>query len=201
YEALWKTSRQNADLAEYEPDADKRKRMYATAEALARRAVAVNPGDAEAHFHLARALGRVALSLGVRDRIKYAGDVRTQALEALRLQPDHPGALHVLGVWNAEVMRLSGVSRWMARNFLGGSVFREASWENAERYLEKAVEVDPDRVVHSLDLAEVYLDRKQQDKAREQLQRVLDGRIVDYNDRHYKEKATRMLERLGTRSG
>ena len=31
--------------------------------------------------------------------------------EAARLDPNHPGALHVLGVWNAEVMRLSGIER------------------------------------------------------------------------------------------
>ena len=196
YEALWKSAREYADLAEYESDDAKRKEMYATAERLARRAVAADSTDAEGHFNLARALGRVALSVGVRDRIKYARDVRSHALRALEDDPDHPGALHVLGVWNAEVMRLSGLSRWMARNFLGGSVFKEASWDNARSYLEKAAAVDPDRIVHRLDLARVYLDTKERDKARAQLQMVIDGRIVDYNDRHYKDEAAALLREL-----
>ena len=196
YEALWKSAREYADLAEYESDEAKRKEMYATAERLARRAVAADSTDAEGHFNLARALGRVALSVGVRDRIKYARDVRSHALRALEDDPDHPGALHVLGVWNAEVMRLSGLSRWMARNFLGGSVFKEASWDNARSYLEKAAAVDPDRIVHRLDLARVYLDTKERDKARAQLQMVIDGRIVDYNDRHYKDEAAALLREL-----
>ncbi|HJU64785.1 MAG TPA: tetratricopeptide repeat protein, partial [Gemmatimonadaceae bacterium] len=97
---------------------------------------------------------------------------------------------------NAEVMRLSGLSRWMARNFLGGSVFKEASWDNARSYLEKAAAVDPDRIVHRLDLARVYLDTKERDKARAQLQMVIDGRIVDYNDRHYKDEAAALLREL-----
>jgi hypothetical protein len=64
YDALWKASRSLADLAEYEPDKDKRVDMYVRAERLARLAVAANPDDAEAHFHLARAVGRVAMSKG-----------------------------------------------------------------------------------------------------------------------------------------
>ena len=62
---------------------------------------------------------RVALTLGVRDRIKYAGVVRDEALACLKIDPHHPGCEHVLGVWNAEVMRLNGFSRMMAKNFLG----------------------------------------------------------------------------------
>ena len=59
------------------PDDKERDRLYAVAEQYARRAVEANPNDAEGHFHLARALGRKALSLGKRDQVKYAGDVRT----------------------------------------------------------------------------------------------------------------------------
>ena len=107
YEALWKASR----VARRPGGVRRRQRQArptctAGPSSYAQRAVAVNPGDAEAHFHLARALGRVALSLGPKDRVKYGKAVREHALEALRLDPDHPGALHVMGMWNAEVCRL-----------------------------------------------------------------------------------------------
>ncbi len=196
YEALWRASRNIADLAEYDPDASHRKAQYRLAEQLARKAIAVNPGDAEAHFDLARALGRVALSVGKKDRVKYAKEIREHALEALRLQPDHPGALHVLGVWNAEVMRLSGLTRFFAKNFLGGRVFDQASWPNAVRYMERAVEVDPARIVHRLDLAEIYIDTGEKEKAREQLERMLTAPQVELNDPKYKEEAKEILERL-----
>jgi FimV-like protein len=196
YEALWRASRNIADLAEYDPDASHRKAQYRLAEQLARKAIAVNPGDAEAHFDLARALGRVALSVGKKDRVKYAKEIREHALEALRLQPDHPGALHVLGVWNAEVMRLSGLTRFFAKNFLGGRVFDQASWPNAVRYMERAVAVDPARIVHRLDLAQIYIDTDEKDKAREQLERMLDAPQVELNDPKYKDEAKAILERL-----
>lgn len=199
YEALWKASREAVDLGEFEPDKAKRKEYYAAGERYARRAVAVNPGDAEGHFALARALGRVALSLGKKEKVRYAKEVRAEALAALQIDSLHPGALHVLGRWNAEIMRLSGFSRFMAKNFLGGDVFGEASWNKAVEYMEKSVALDPSRLVHHLDLAEIYWDRNKGDdreRAREQFELVVNGPVTEYNDPHYKEEAERALREM-----
>jgi tetratricopeptide (TPR) repeat protein len=196
YEALWKASRSLADLAEYDPDKEKRAAMYRRAEQLARRAVAVNPSDAEAHFHLARAVGRVALSHGPKDRVKYGKVVREEALEALRLDPDHPGALHVMGMWHAEVRRLPGIARFFAKSFLGGQILGSAKWDEAVRLLSRAVEVDPERLAHHLDLARIYRDIDQAEQARVHYQHVIDGAATDYNDEHYKAEASEELARL-----
>jgi tetratricopeptide (TPR) repeat protein len=196
YEALWKASRSIADLAEYESDQDKRAEMYRRAERLARQAVAVRPDDAEAHFHLARAVGRVALSHGPKDRVKFGKEVREQALEALRLDPDHPGALHVMGMWHAEVRRLPRIARFFAKTFLGGDILGSAKWEEAVRLLSRAVEVDGERIVHHLDLARIYRDIDQDDKARVHYQHVIDGAVTDYNDPRYKEEAKAEIAKL-----
>ena len=196
YEALWKAARSEIDLAEVERDAARRDRHSKSGEALSRRAIRVNPQDAEAHFHLARALGRRALSVGVRDRIKFATEVRAEALEALRHNANHPGALHVMGVWNAEVMRINGVSRFLAKNVLGGRVFGEASWDNAVSYMERAVAVDPDRIVHRLDLAKIYADLGDKAKARAQLELVVRGRQIDFSDPAYQREAQALLNKM-----
>ena len=196
YEALWKASRTAVDLGENATDAPTRKRHYAAGEALARRATEANPRDAEGHYMLARALGRTALSLGTRERIKYAGDVRMHALEALKLDPAHAGALHVMGMWNAEVMRLNGVSRMIAKNFLGGEVFGTASWAEARRYMEEAVRVDPVRLTHKLDLGKIYADIGEKAKAREMLTQVVNGRATEANDARYKREAAQALRDL-----
>ena len=196
YEALWKAARGAVDLGESESDAAKRKELYKSAELYARRAVEAKPDDAEGHFHFARALGRTALSLGKRDRVKYAGDVRAHALEALKYNPQHPGALHVMGVWNAEVMRLSGFTRMIARNFLGGKVFGSASWKNAVDYMEKSVAAEPNRITHRLDLGMIYADVGNKAKAREQFEEVLRLPATDLNDRKYKSEADKALKRI-----
>jgi tetratricopeptide (TPR) repeat protein len=196
YTALVDASRDAVDVGEYTDDKDARIQLFHTGEQYARRAIEVNPQGADGHFNLARALGRTALSLGPRDKVKYATDVRAQAMDALRIDPNHPGALHVMGMWNAEVMRLSGPTRWIARNVLGGQVFGSASWKNAVQFMEKAVAIDPTRISHHIDLAEIYRDTGDKTRAREQFQQVLSLPATDYNDRFYKQRAQKGLADL-----
>ena len=196
--AAWgKAARSAVDLGESERDAARRRAYYEKGVSYARRAVALEPEVAEWQFALARALGRLALSVGVRERIRYAVEIRDRAIRALRIDPDHPGALHVLGMWHAEVRRLSGFERFVAQNFLGGRIFQEASWEQAVRLLERAVAVDPERLVHHLDLAKIYADIGEKAKARSHYQFVIDAPVrTDYNDPLYKRQAAEELRRL-----
>jgi tetratricopeptide (TPR) repeat protein len=124
--------------------------------------------------------------------------VREQALEALRLDPDHPGALHVMGMWHAEVRRLPGIARFFAKSFLGGQIFGSARWDEAVRLLSRAVEVDPQRLAHHLDLARIHRDIDQPEQARLHYQHVIDGTVTDYNDAQYKREAAEELGRLRT---
>ena len=196
YAALWKASREATDLGEFDSVSVRRNALYARATDYAQRAVAVNPNDAEAHFHLARALGRSALTLGVRDRVKYAGEIRVQALRTLELQPKHAGALHIMGVWNAEIMRVGGVQRLLARAFLGGQVFSTASWDAATRYMEQSVAVEPWRLVHRLDLARVYRDTDRPSDARAAYLAAIAASSTDPNDDEYRRTAERELKAL-----
>lgn len=196
YDALWKGARAAIDLAEYDRRGEEQKRLYRTAELYARRAIEVNANDAEGHFVLARALGRLALTMGARDRVKYAGDVRTHALEALKHDPRHGGALHVMGMWHYNVMTLSGLARTFAKTFLGGAVFGSANWEEAQRYMEQAVAAEPNRAVHRLDLGKVYKERGNKAKAREQWEAAQRMPAVDYNDRRYKQEAQELAAKL-----
>ena len=183
-------------LAEYHPQPDERDSLLARGVRYARRAVALNPQDAHAHFALARALGRHALTLGVRDRARQANEIRSEALAALALQPDHAGAQHVMGLWNQNVMKLSSVQRLMARTFLGAKAMNQASWDSAVSYLEGAVRSEPNVIVHHLNLGRLYIERKQWDKAREQLEWVSNAKSVDYNDDNYKREAEKSLKRI-----
>ena len=195
--ALYKASRELVDLGEFEANDEQRTKLYAKATEYARKAVQLNPNDPEPHFHLARALGRTALALGPRDRVKYGVEVREQALRTLELAPNHPGALHVMGVWNAEIMRLNGFTRLVAKTLLGGKVFETASWKEATRYMEHSVSVEPDRLVHRLDLARVYRDTGRKADARAAYQAAIALPLMDANDDRYRDAARRELDALG----
>jgi tetratricopeptide (TPR) repeat protein len=196
YEALWKAARSAVDLAEFDPDQAHKVGLYKEASGYARRAVAIHPDSATPHFHLARALGREALTYGPGTRVKYAKEVRTEALAALAIDSTNPGALHVMGAWNAEIMRLSGFSRFMAKNFLGGGIFSQASWKNAIDYMEKSVRYDPNRIVHHLDLGKIYQDTGDKARAKTEYEFVVNAPATDYNDPHYQDDARTRLSKL-----
>lgn len=196
YELLWRAARESVDLGEAATDAAKRTEDFRKAEGYARRAVTANTAGASGHFMLAVALGRTALTVGARERVKYAAEIRNEALAAVKIEPTHAGALHVLGVWNAEIMRLSSFTRFAARNFLGGKVFDQASWAEATRYMENAVAADPGRITHRLDLAKIYADTNQKPKARSTCEAALRLPNVEFNDTRYKLECERLIVAL-----
>ena len=137
YDALCKAAYESVSLGEFDPSPDARAALYKSGQEYARRAVAANPKGADGHFQLARAVGRMALTMGMMDQVKYGGtEVYNDAMAALAIAPKHAGALHVMGVWNEKIMQLNWASRTIAKTILGGHVMGEASWDNAQRYLE-----------------------------------------------------------------
>jgi regulator of microtubule dynamics protein 3 len=202
YQANWRAALALITLGAETPESEKspqRDSLFARAERDARRAVAADSLGAEGHFLLARAIGQTALTKGKKERIRLAGEVRTEALRAIELDPRHDGAYHVLGRWNAEVMRLSGFSRFFARQFLGGNIFGQASWDAAISNLERAVALDSTRITHRLDLAQVYADRKRYTDARRQLEAIAALPVRDFEDPRFKQEAVALLQKIATK--
>ena len=203
YAANWRAAFALLDQAELLPDTlarGERDSLFARAELLARRALAADSLGPEGHFAVAATVGRASLTMGKKERIRRARIVRDEALHTLTLDPSHDGAYHVLGRWNAEIMRLSGLSRFFAKSFLGAGIFGQASWEEAIADLQKAVELDPERIYHRLELARIYADRKRYQEALDQL-----GRIASLPDRElldplYRERAIELGRRIGEKT-
>lgn len=199
YEANWRAALALIDIGKQTPDSirsPRRDSMYAEAERYARKATEANPGDAEGHFVLGAAVGRASLTRSKRERVRRATEIRVEALKATELDPRHDGAYHVLGRWNAEIMRLSAMERFFAKSFLGGSVFNQASWDRAVEYMEKSVTLAPTNIYHHLDLAEVYIDRKRYGDARRHLEQIAALPIVDVMDPVYQQSALALLRRI-----
>lgn len=199
YIANWAAALSLIDLGKVTPDSvpsPERDSLYALAERYARRAVTSHPDDAEGHFALAFAVGRAALTKSKKERVKRAVEIRQVAMEAIRLDSMHDGAHHVLGRWHAEVMRLSSVERFFAKAFLGGVQLGKASWAEAIRNMEKAVALNPLRITHRLDLAEIYIDRRRLAEARTHLEQIASLALIDHGDETLKADAAALLERI-----
>ena len=202
FEANWRAAVAAVDLGLETPDgvrSARRDSLFLEAERYARRATAIDSNRVEGHFVLGMALGRVALTKSKKDRVRYAREIFEAATRALAIAPEHDGAHHILALWHAEAMRISGFNRFMAKNLLGGKILNQASWARAISHLETAVAIDPDRIFHRLDLARVYVDRKRYREARLQLNAIaeLPNRVA--HDPEYRKDAARLLAEIEDR--
>ena len=202
YEANWRAALTLGLMGDPFPmkaKSARRDSLYARAERYAQRAVKANPAGADGHFALAASLGRAALMVGPEEKVHRAGIIRREALRALAIDPRSDGAYHVLGRWNAEVMRLPGIGRFVARHFLGGRVLDQASWPKAIAYMRKAVELAPGRIYHRLDLADIYADTGHPREAEAQLRLVDSLPVREALDSNYRQQAASLRKRLATR--
>jgi tetratricopeptide (TPR) repeat protein len=201
YEANWRGAITLLTLGEQLGDGKNPERdsLYRQAERYAGRAVASDPAGADGHFALAASIGRVSLTMGKKARIRRAAIIRREALRTIALNPRHDGAYHILGRWNAEIMRISGFGRFFAKTFLGAGIFNQASWGNATYNMEKAVRLDPGRIYHHLELAEIYAERKRVADANTQLHLVDSLPQREVMDSVYKRQGAALSQRLTKR--
>jgi len=107
------------------------------AQALARRALALDAGNAEARLQLAISLSLETrpMSLRAARRTGYGRLTRDLALSVLRDEPDHPYAHGFLAVWNIEVLRRGGRL---------GALIMGASLEQGRYHYAEAAKFAPD---------------------------------------------------------
>ena len=202
-EANWRAAIARSDMALPLREKSSRLRrdsLLGQAQTEARRAVRLAPDNVSALFALGMVLGNTALTRGIRDKVRMSNEIRSLALRAVAADSGHDGAQHLLGRWHYEVMRLSGVERFIAKSFLGGEEFGKASWREAQRRLERAVALAPDRIYHRLVLARILVARKEKAAAAAELRRI--GELSDKvaADSTYRREAGEMLQKLRQQS-
>jgi tetratricopeptide (TPR) repeat protein len=199
YEANWKAARAIADIAkQIQGNADSLKRrrdsLYSVGRGYAERAVRADSTRPDGHYAVSMVLGRLSLTKGSKERVRYAKIIYDEASRAVQIDSNYDMAHHVLGAWNAEVKRLSGIQRFFAKALFGGGFMDKANWDDAVRHLQRAVALAPNHIYHRLELAEVYTDLGRYSKAREQLQAIATLPTADVLDAQYKEDAAALLK-------
>lgn len=199
YDALWKAARAIADVAkQLEGNADSLKRrrdsLYTVGRDYAERALRADSTRAEGHYVIAMVLGRLSRTKGSKERVRYAKIIHDEAARAIQIDPLHDGAQHVLGVWHAEVKRLSGFQRFFAKALFGGGFMDVAAWDSAVVHLQRAVEIKPEHIYHRLELAEVYIDLDRYREARALLTSIAPLPVADVMDPEYKREALARLD-------
>ena len=195
YHALIKATRSYIDVGRQADSKEQKKALFFRADSLARKLVELYPDSAESHFMLAMAIGRMAEFTGGKTKIRLSKEIKAEAEKALAINPRHDGAYHILGRWHYEIATLSWFLKAAAKVIYGG-VPPGASIEQAAEMFAKAVEYAPEKPVHRLEYAQVLIKLKQYDKAREELQKVLELDEIYWDDSMNKQKARTLLEKI-----
>jgi tetratricopeptide (TPR) repeat protein len=181
FESAWKLARARYWLGGHAPAAE-RKALFEDGIAAGRAAAGVEPKRPEGHFWIAANMGALAESFGLRQGIKYRGDIRDELLAVLQIDPafQKGSADRALGRWYYKVPGLFGGSR-----------------KKSEEHLRRSLTYDPNSTASHFFLAETLLDDGRKDEGRAELQKVLDAPLdPDWTpeDREFKEKARAMIE-------
>lgn len=191
---LQKIARQYSDLV-VELTTDDERRLHAQAALdYSRRAVALEPGNAENVLSLAISYGKLAAYSDLATRIKYSRLVKQEAERALALDPRYAWAHHVVGRWHHEVVALGSTARAFVRVFYGG--LPSASTAAAVAALQRAVELEPDELAHHLELGFALAADGQNHRAREQFKKGLALPSRRKHDELAKTRARAALDRL-----
>ena len=152
--------------------------------AAARVAIALKPSRPEGHFWLAANMGALAESYGMRQGIKYRGQIKDALLTTLKLDPAFldGSADRALGRWYFKVPGLFGGSN-----------------KESEAHLRKSLTYNPNSIISHIFLAETLADMGRKEDARKEAQAAIDAPI-DPNwapeDRRFKEQAKRLIRDL-----
>lgn len=193
YRALWRNSFLHSRIGNRQEGSSEQREYFNKARTLAERALEVDSTDAESNFVMAVAMGRMALISGARDRVAASREIRKYAQKALEYDPNHAGALHVLGRWHFKVANLSFVER-LAANTLFGGIPGPASNERAAELIEKAISIDGDVLLYYYDLATVYEEMGQDEQAISTCQEALDKPSQFFDDEMNKQKCRDLIE-------
>ena len=193
-ELLVKISRQYRHLMSDAKSKDEKLRLGRTALDYSRRAVALSPGDSEAQLSVAITYGKIMPLVGNKERVESSRTIKNAAEKVVKLDPRNDLGWHVLGRWNLVVAEVGGVKKALAEVVYGK--LPPATFQEAERCFEKAIALNPNRLMHYIELGRTYAQMDRKEEARKYLTKGLSMRNTEKDDPETKEKGREILKKL-----
>lgn len=179
-------------------DVEQKRNYFGLAKRYAAVAIKRQPNDAEGHYLMAIAMGRLALISGPKDKVGASREIKQHVDEALKLNPNHAGAWFLLGKWNYEVSNLN-FAEVAAAKYLFGGLPDGASVDNAISAYKKAIELNPNKLLYRSDLAIAYIDQNKFDAAKQELKTLLMMKQIEQDDPKIVAKAKQLLNDIENR--
>lgn len=169
-------------------------RLGAISLEYAQRAAALAPNDSEAQLSPAISYGKMLPYLGTKEQVQDSPRIKEAADKAIELDPDNDTAWHVLGRWHQVLADLGSLKRTLGQLIFGK--LPESTNEEAVTCFEKAIEINPHRPRHYIELGRTYAQMGRSTEARQFIEKGLAMPDVEKDDPEIKNRGRETLASL-----
>jgi tetratricopeptide (TPR) repeat protein len=161
---------------------------------FAGRAATLAPNNADAQLSPAISYGKMLPYMGSGDQVKATPRIKAAVDRTLQLDPTNDIAWNMLGRWNRALANVSVMKRVLAKTFYGD--LPVTTNEAAEKCLLKAIAINPNRLMHYIELGRVYAQMGRKEEARKYIEKGLAMPNKDHDDPEMKEIGQQTLQTL-----
>jgi tetratricopeptide (TPR) repeat protein len=187
-------ARQYRHLMTDAPTKEEKLRLGCIAMEYSKRACACGPHDAEAQLDLAITLGKMLPYMSAKQQVDASPRIKESVDKALALNPNNDTAWHILGRWNRVLAEVSEVKRAFAGMLYGRLPM--GSLPDAEHAMQKAMALNPNRLMHYIELGRIYADMGRGVDARFYINKGLLMPDAEKDDPETKQRGRETLEKL-----
>ena len=162
---------------------------------FAQRAATLAPKNAEAQLSPAISYGKMLPFMGSKEQVDASPKIKEAADRTLQLNPKNDTAWHMLGRWNRVLADINPLKRLLAGALYGN--LPVTTNEAAEKCLLKAIALNPNRLMHYIELGRIYAAMGRKEEARKFIEKARSMPNKEKDDPEMKTIGQELLKKLG----
>ncbi len=162
---------------------------------FAQHAAEIAPRNSEAQLSPAISYGKMLPFLKSKEQVEATPRIKTAVDKALALDPNNDTAWHILGRWNRVLADVNTIKRVVARAIYGD--LPTTTNEEAERCLKKAIDINPKRLMHYIELGRIYAQMGRREEAQQFIRKGLAMPSQEKDDPETKDLGRQTLKKMG----
>jgi tetratricopeptide (TPR) repeat protein len=161
----------------------------------AQRAAKLAPKNAEAQLSPAISYGKMLPYMSAKDQVTTSPKIKESVDRTLALDPQNDTAWHILGRYDRVLANVNLLKRVMAEALYGN--LPKTTNEEALKCLRKAIAINPNRLIHYIELGRIYAQMGNKEQAAECIHKGLSMPNKEKDDPEMKEIGRDTLRTLG----
>jgi tetratricopeptide (TPR) repeat protein len=161
----------------------------------AERAAHLAPKNAEAQLSPAISYGKMLPYMSAKDQVTTSPKIKESVDRTLALDPQNDTAWHILGRYDRVLANVNLLKRVMAEALYGD--LPKTTNEEALKCLRKAIAINPNRLIHYIELGRIYAQMGNKEEAAQYIHKGLSMPNKEKDDPEMKEIGRDTLRTLG----